>query len=151
MILKFWPVRKYGRTVGLSENKPITSSSPRNGPSTLKMRREAVGFFDRVMPVSALSAASNNSDFHRGKGRKRRNGATVEHLALFPSFSSLPSVSLLHCGLFQIFIQRRIKQVLNFVLLHILLPDQHNTRITPLLDPLSAQVLYRSRHAEITH
>src|SRR5689334_18789058 len=81
MILKFPPVRKYGLTVELSENNPITSSSPRKGPSTFKMRREAVGFLNRA--------------------------------------------------LFQILIQRRMQEVFDFGLIHILLCDQHHARINP--------------------
>jgi hypothetical protein len=41
MILKLAPVKKYGRTVGLKENRPITNTRPKNGPKILKKRLDA--------------------------------------------------------------------------------------------------------------
>jgi hypothetical protein len=50
MILKFAPVKKYGRTFGLSENKPMTNNRPRKGPRMLKRRRVVEAVCCEVMP-----------------------------------------------------------------------------------------------------
>ena len=105
MILKLSPLRKNGRTVGLSENKPMTSNKPRNGPRILRRRREAVGWFDATF--------------------------------------SAP--------LFQIFVQRRIQQILDFRSLHVLGRHQDHARVYPLFDLFASQMLHRRHHSQITH
>src|SRR5437867_1352137 len=47
MILQLSPVKKCERTVGLSENRPMTSASPNTGPAALSSR-QTFGRYDRV-------------------------------------------------------------------------------------------------------
>src|ERR1051326_276537 len=152
MILKFAPLRKYGRTVGLSENKPITSSKPRKGPRRLKSRFAGVGRLGGAMPDPKLQTPSSKSQKNpKLQIPKPASPKRNLELGIWSFFGAWNLEFGVGVPSFQILVQRRIKQFLDARLVHVLRGHQHDPGINSFFNFFALQMLDRCDHSQVAH